>query len=269
MGNVMTNMHDPQYWLDDGTRDPLVHGVPASWTYADKTPTSGTFKCTYNCAPEDRKILERSKGLAEYGCWKGPDKESQVIWWASIIGCPDDVVEFLDFLIMRYTDVFDAFRDIDGPGGNKQIVKEEFLEGIKKLKFSKFKGKNKDERIINVFRWLDPSGEGQISITEWGVLDALFREIKYSIGEFVFFLDRTFDNLDDAWNFLDDDHSGALSFKEWTEAACQIGYFGPTRPIFSFLDKDDEGTISFTEFQLLREFHVEPAPEEEEEDDEG
>jgi Ca2+-binding EF-hand superfamily protein len=105
----------------------------------------------------------------------------------------------------------------------------------------------------------------QMTMTEWMVLDALCREIKYSIGEFVGFLDRTFDNLDDAWNFLDDDQSGSLSFKEWTDAATSIGYFGPTRPIFSFLDKDDEGTISFTEFQLLREFHVEPEVVEEEE----
>jgi len=117
----------------------------------------------------------------------------------------------------------------------------------------------------NIFRYLDPSGEGQVSEMEWGVLDSIFKEIRFSIGEFVGFLDRTFDNLDDAWDFLDDDSSGAMDYQEFTDACKSIGFFGPGRPIFSYLDKDDEGTVSLQEFQVVRTFHDEPVPPEKEE----
>lgn len=40
----------------------------------------------------------------------------------------------------------------------------------------RFKGPNEKERIGAVFRYLDPGGEGNVSIQEWQILDQLWKE---------------------------------------------------------------------------------------------
>jgi Ca2+-binding EF-hand superfamily protein len=251
-----SNIHNFEYRQSDGSLDPLPLGIPASWTYADKVPATGTFKCTYYCGPEERKVPDRKQYMQQYGFWSGPANESDIRWWTALDEAPVDVVEFLDFLVVNYKDVFEAFTVIDGPDGNGNLSIREFEEGMLRMKCKKFKGKHEKERITNVFRYLDPTGEGQISKDEWGVLVQLFDEIHLSIGEFVWFLHRTFDSLEDAWNFMDDDGSGTLDMKEWMAASQSIGFFGPAEPIFSFLDKDDEDSVSWEEFQLLEGFQA-------------
>lgn len=250
-------------------------GLPPGWSISlDRIPTEGTFKCQYACAPEDRALPDRKRYLEQYGYWQGPNSEEDVDWWSDITNAPPDVVEFLEFLVTKYNNVYDAFVEIDGPNGNKNITHKEFAEGLAHMKFKKFsegksgkkqKRKNtmslspddfsesEEKRITNVFRYLDPSGEGQVSEQEWGVLDQLFKETHHSIREFVWFLDRTFENLDDAWEFLAKD-AEELDKQAWGAASKSVGYHGPTRPIFSYLDKDGEGTVSCEEFQVLDKF---------------
>lgn len=252
-----SNIRDATLTLSDGTNDPLLQGVPRSWEYLERIPKSGVFRCTYICAPEDMKIQERRKLLENYGFWQGPASGTEVMWWAALCEAPIDVIEFLDFLVTRFDDVNDAFVEIDGENGNKNISLREFEDGIQNMKCKKFKGKNQMERIHAVFRYLDPSGEGQVSEGEWGILQLLFNEIQLSIREFVQFLDRTFENdMRAAWDFLDDDGSGEISFDEWAQAVESVGYFGATKPIFSYLDKDDEGTVSYDEFEALASFRA-------------
>lgn len=250
------NLREYNYTHADGTVDHFVSGIPRTWDFFDRIPKEGVFRAKYNSAPEDRDFGERCRLLQKYGFW-APPADADVMWWSSISECPLDVVEFVEFLFTKYKGIWKAFKIIDGPDGNGQITLREFEEGIEEMKCTKFNGKNKSERITNVFRYLDPSGEGQVSEGEWGVLDQLLSEIKLSIKEFVDFCERTFgEDLMYAWHALDADKSGEIDEDEWKQACQECGFFGLTEPIFNFLDLDDEGTVSPEEFALLEVFQT-------------
>jgi len=258
-----TNVQNFVYTHADGTLDDLPLGVPRSWEFLDRVPTQGHFRCTYVCSPEDRKIQDRKRLIETYGWWPGPHSEADVNWWAALTEAPEDVIEFLYFLCAKYGNVWDPFYMIDGPGGDKNLSWKKFEEGVEKMKIKKFDGRKKEERLRSIFRYLDPSGEGQVSEGEWGILEQLFKEIMLCISEFAQFLDRSFQDVtkaDDcsaltkAWDFLDDDGSGAIDFPEWQDAVESMGYFGPAKPIFSYLDKDGEGSIEQEEFYELEKF---------------
>lgn len=184
------------------------------------------------------------------------------MWWAALQEAPEDVLEYLSFLVTRFDSLSSAFLAIDGPGGNGVITLREFEEGYTSMKCKKFQGPNNLPdwpRIQAIFRYLDPSGEGQVSMGEWNVLDLLWKEIQLSITEFIQFCERTFgDDLGETWANMDEDQGGEIDLNEWTTACSKFGYFGPVVPIFRFLDADDQGTISFEEFKQLERFQAAP-----------
>jgi len=246
------NARDVQLFHPDGTIDSLPLGVPRSWDYIDKMPIAGVFHAKYMCSPEDRNFNLRRQLFTEYGFWKCNKSEDDVAWWCFIFDIPNDVLEFLTFLSRTFKSMTEAFLFIDGKDGNGQVTLQEFITGLKKMKFLKFKGRTKEERIKSLFRYLDPSGEGLVSLAEWGVLDQLWSETELSIQEFVFFLERTLgDDMMAVWEFFDDDDSGEIDAGEWRDACVNVGYFGPVMPIFHFLDKDGEGSVSQDEFVVL------------------
>lgn len=249
------NLKEPTFIRADGTVDALPLGVPKAWLSLSLMPESGVFKGMYICAPEDMKFQQRQMLLESYGFWKAPASPEDVLWWAVLTETPQDVLEYMEFLVGHYDDIWEPFTIIDGVDGNGQISLREFEAGIKKMKCKKFDGPNETARINAVFRYLDPSGEGQVSKDEWSILGKLFKEIKLSVKEFVQFCQRTFgQRLEDAWKAFDTDGGGEIDEEEWAKALSDCGYFGPSKPIFSFLDKDDEGTVSWQEFYVLREF---------------
>jgi len=250
-----TNIRDPEWIHKDGTRDPLVLGVPRSWEHHHRLPADGVFSGMYVCAPEDRKF-ELRKQLAEtFGFWTVSVTEPEVKWWTGLTEPPVDAIEFLEFLISRVDHVNEAFTIIDGVDGNGEISLREFEEGFRELKCHKFRGKDEKQRIGNLFRYLDMGGEGSISLQEWQLLDQLWREFDLSIREFVHFLVLAVgDDLADAFEQLDDDGSGELSLEEWNEAVKEMGYFGPSGIVFALLDTDDGGEISLEEFKVLEKY---------------
>merc|ERR1712032_831040 len=198
------------------------------WDTFEKMPKGGFFDVEYMCSPEDRNFQFRQQCLEKYGCWSLDVAEEEVLWWAALSEAPEDVLEFLEFLTANFADVFEAFTAIDGVGGNGVITRKEFAEGYKEIGCKKFEGENELERINAVFRYLDPSGEGEVSRDEWAVLDQFWKEIKLSIHEFVSFCSRHFgEELANTWEFLDDDGSGEIDQDEWVEAIRKLGYFGP------------------------------------------
>lgn len=260
------NIINPVCIQEDGKNTLQLGGIPPFWTDPKNIPPQGIFQCTYKCAPEHRSIQYRNQLLENYGLWKiGVDDSSvKVMWWAALSDAPDDVVEFLEFLVTRYSNLKEPFRVIDGMRrSNKNVTSKEFHEGYEAMGCKKFAGANESARIQNVFRYLDPGGEGSISEGEWQVLISFFNELQLSMREFAQFLARTFGDegespeklLTDAWDYFDDDGSNSITMKEWTAALVnKLCYFGPASQLFNYLDKDDEGTISLSEFMVLAGF---------------
>jgi len=249
------NAKEVHYFREDGTIDPLPLGIPRSWEYFERMPKAGIFCVKYTCSPEDRRYNVRKDMFSKYGNWVCDKSEDEIDWWCDISDTPQDVLEFLTFLSRRFKTTKMAFEFIDGMDGNKVINLKEFMEGLHNMQFVKFSGKHEDERVKALFRYLDPSGEGQVSESEWEVLNFLWNEVQLSIREFVSFLERTLgDDMNEAWHFFDEDGSGEIDADEWREATRNVGYFGPVMPIFHFLDKDGEGSISADEFIVLEDF---------------
>lgn len=257
--SVDTARCNPEYIRSNGERDPLPTGVPRSWGDLNKIERGGQLSISYLCAPENVNFQKRKFLFETQGHWKLTVEEKDVQWWSSLKDAPEDVLTYLDFLTTQFAErrhpIRDAFAEIDGPGGNGNISLREF-EAYTMTKCKKFKGAREKERIEAVFRFLDPSGEGQVSADEFMILDQMFKEIKLSIIEFVEFCERTFgEDLADSWVELTRQDDGRdkeeLRRDEWKAACDRIGYCGPVFPIFKFVDKDDEGTISEDEFLEL------------------
>jgi Ca2+-binding EF-hand superfamily protein len=249
------NVRDVKYIHEDGFADPLTAGIPQSWDDASKLPKGGTLHVSYVCAPEDRAFQVR-KTLCEKYCYRKLDvSEDDVMWWAALTEAPRDVLTYLQWILSKFSTPKVCFKEIDGPGGNGVISLREFEEGWKEMNCQIFKGADERKRINDIFRWLDPSGEGQVSEGEFSIMDALAKEIKQSVTEFVQFAMRTFGpELKDTWHFMDEDGGGEIDLQEWCNACQELGYFGPTEPIFRYLDADNEGTVSLDEFMKLDDF---------------
>jgi Ca2+-binding EF-hand superfamily protein len=262
-------------------------GIPHSWEQLDKLPTAGVFTATYRCAPEDRIFKRRMDMLEEYGYWTGLKElaakhdvkdvaAKHVMWWASVDDVPDDVFEFLLFVLTSYRDVDHAFRTMDRhKRGN--ISFDEFQAGVEKkgtarfevslkrsgtlqskLEIQKQEEEAEEKRLRTVFGYLDSGGEGSLSTKEFQILQEMWQEIRLSIIQFVGFIDRMFcGDLKIAWHHFDREREGEITAEKWRKACDRSGYCGPVKPIWRFLDYNDNGKVSFTEFKLLDKFRVE------------
>eukprot|EP00930_Biecheleria_cincta_P011234 TRINITY_DN11386_c0_g2_i1.p1 TRINITY_DN11386_c0_g2~~TRINITY_DN11386_c0_g2_i1.p1 ORF type:complete len:1636 (-),score=323.46 TRINITY_DN11386_c0_g2_i1:170-5077(-) len=256
MNETMRNLKDYKYTRADGTVDYLTAGVPMSWHKVEALEhDGGVFEVYYTCSADDRNFKFRKSLMEKYGNYT-VESEKDIMYWSGISTCPEDVVEFVEFIVSRFKDLSKPFALIDGPDGNGEITLSEFSEGLlRTLKFKKFAGPDQDARIKNVFRFLDPGGEGSVSPGEWQVLGQLYREIDLCVKEFVEFCVRTFGpDLNDSWNALDASGDGEVDEEEWLAACESMGFFGPARPIFSFLDKSDDGSVGRDEFSVLEEY---------------
>mmetsp|Transcript_130542 Transcript_130542/g.377640 ORF Transcript_130542/g.377640 Transcript_130542/m.377640 type:complete len:1409 (+) Transcript_130542:86-4312(+) len=257
------NLRDYSYRKSSGALIPLPIGVPKSWGVLKTIPSEGVFTATYRSAPEDRDFAFRRELARTYGFFDVDGlQETDVEWWTGLTEPPEDVLNLLEFFISRFSDVEQAFKQIDGPGGNGLITFRELLDGLEEMGCTKFdaqKGhkasQTREQRIETIFRYLDPGGEGSVSRDEWNTLGQLWKEFDLSIREFVHFLVLTFgDDLRDAWDELDYDESESLTEEEWLKAVQDIGYFGPAKVVFALLDMSDDNEISFEEFEVLSKY---------------
>eukprot|EP00933_Yihiella_yeosuensis_P015636 TRINITY_DN13581_c0_g1_i2.p1 TRINITY_DN13581_c0_g1~~TRINITY_DN13581_c0_g1_i2.p1 ORF type:complete len:1015 (+),score=123.15 TRINITY_DN13581_c0_g1_i2:1-3045(+) len=257
MREKLENIRDPVYLYSDGTQDPLTMGVPRSWQELSSVPTSGRFSCSYICSPEDRCFLYRKEILKKHSYTECPINESEVCWCTGLTEAPSDVILFLTYLRTVAKDMEKAFVLFDGVDGNGVITLREFEEGCETIGMKKFDGKDKSERLIAVFRYLDPGGEGSVSRLEWNVLNQIWSEVETSIAEFVQFIFRTVGtDLQNAWDLIDADGSGEIDCDEWQEAVLGLGYFGPTQVVFQLMDSSGDGQISAEEFGMLDDYAV-------------
>ncbi|CAE7519254.1 unnamed protein product, partial [Symbiodinium pilosum] len=232
------NISNFRYTLPDGTIDKLEQGVPRSWDTFARMPQDGSFRFTYKCSPQDRRFALRRNLLMQFGKWKVDVKEEDVNWWAAAAEAPEDVLEFLFWMRAKFNDTLKAFEAFDGSDGNGLLGLREFEEGMRHLKCQKFRGRDEKQRWTAIFRFLDPSGEGQVSKDEFLTLDSFWAEVELSIREFMGWAERMFgSDLRALWNALDEDESGSIQRHEWEEVLDKVGYFGPSGPIFSFVDE--------------------------------
>ncbi|CAE7582086.1 Zdhhc8 [Symbiodinium natans] len=249
------NIRDAVWIKPDGSQDDFPMGIPRSWETL--SPTEGRFRCRYVCSADDRNFGYRKTIAAKYGYNPRDVREQEMNWLTGLNEPPEDVLDLLEFLISRVDSMQAAFNLIDGgePGSvsNSELTLRELEQGLKSMGCQKFAGSDESARIEKVFRYLDPGGEGTVSMQEWMVLDQLWKEFDLTIREFVQFLQYAFgENLEDAWEALDDDESGELTEQEFDEALKKKGYFGPVRVVFALLDNTDDGNISFDEHLGLR-----------------
>lgn len=251
--NKDNNIRDAILTDTDGTVDELLLGLPDTWQTLENISRSGTLTLRYECSPDDRNYAFRASLMETYG-YVQPPPADEVLWWSSTTTCPPDVVEFVEFLNASFHGLEAAFEALAGT--SDAVSLQDFEDGVlTKMGCRKFHGPRERERVRDVFRYLDPSGEGLISQSEWRVLDQIFKEVQLSVKEFVQFCERTFGtSWQNAWNAIDVDGSGEINADEWNDICKSYGFFGPSRPIFSFLDADDTGSISAKEFDLLKEY---------------
>lgn len=254
-----SNLRNPKLVQKDGAVDEMALGVPASWEALAKVPQEGVFSVSYECAPEDRAFPARRQLFETYGCWPAELEEDGVSWWSSSIDAPAPVREFLEFVISKYETVDEAWTAMESENETGKIPVKLFEEGFRKLKCRKFEGPSESTMIADIFRYLDPSGGGDISKREWAGLDRLLKDIKLSILEFVQFCDRSWpskdqDRMTAAFRKLDADGKGTITKKEWVEVLHGAGFFGPAVPIFCFIDKDDRGAVGAAAFDALAKY---------------
>jgi hypothetical protein len=263
------NIKDYSFHHANGKPDDMPYGVPPSWVDFSKIPTSGVFRGHYVCSPQDRCYPDRKHFLEMYGGWTAGIREDQVMWWAGLSEAPAEVIEYLEVIATHHngnlTKAFNAI--VPSSATNGGFTLQTFEESIRKLSCGKVckkcgpKGekcglckKFGDEKLVHeksrmIFRFLDSSSEGEISIAEWNELELLWKEIMLSIDEFKTFLDRTFHHsLRLAWDFFDCDGSGEIDIKEWCDAVRKVKYYGPVKQTFHYIDIDQQGTVDYKEF---------------------
>jgi len=241
---------EPRYIREDGTEDKLVTGVPRAWAKFSDCPRAGTFQAKYFVAPEKRNMKTRTDFLAAFGRWRvGQLKQEDVAWWSSLSDVSLDIIRFLEAMREKYRgNLKEAFRDIDGGGGNGLITVQEFEEYCERLDDSRFQGKNRRERFRAIFRYLDATLEGSISGEEWMQLDTVRCELDRQTSELYDFFDWRFGDMAKAWATLEQSGDGEMSEEEWSLGLKKLGYFGASTELYSVLDTTNDGTINYDEF---------------------
>jgi len=232
-----TAIADYTYTHVDGKADKLPHGIPQSWNAFNKMPHEGKFRGVYLCSPEERNFKVRRDNLLKYGYWEMDITQNEVRWWAGLQEAPEDVIIYVEWMIPRHASVDAAYHSLwssHNAGSPRGFNIHSFERGLLGQGFKLFDGQNQHERIRTLFRYLDVSQEGEVSIGEWRVLKLLWQEIELSVEEFEKFVHRTFQgSLRLAWDFFDEDASGEITFQEFKEAVNKVGYFGPVKQTFS------------------------------------
>lgn len=240
-----------------GKKQDLEAGIPAEWDAVENVPTSGTFRASYRCAPEDRDFQARKDLARVFGGFKVEGKEKAVCWWTGLAEVPPDVVELVEFLLGRYPDLTTAFVIMDGAKAQDEVKPRRFNEALQEMGCRKFKSEEPEaeqKRIRAVFKYLDSTSAGMFSLSQWQALTPLWKECELSIRDFVHFVMRTFGgSLQDAWARLDGRSSGRLEAGDLTEAAKGLGYFGPVRAALAVLGVLDGGSVGAAEFTAALE----------------
>lgn len=245
---------DPCWVREDGSIDKLEKGIPRTWSSLASVPKAGGFTATYISAPETRNLSARRELLSTFGRWPIVAQQVEdVTWWSSLADTPDDVVLFVQAITNRFNSLEEAFLQIDGEGGNGVLSLNEFQEYMEQADFKRFGTKKEDkiERYKAIFRFLDATGEGTISMEEWSVLESIVRELDKQTEELYSFMKQRFGGMAEAWDTLNCNGDDLVSHEEWQEGLEKAGYFGASRELFFCLNRSGSGDLTKDEFLSL------------------
>ena len=120
--------------------------------------------------------------------------------------------------------------------------------------------------LLDVFRYLDADGGGEIGEEEWLLLREVWDELYRSITELIMFLFRRFESVENAWNILLGKRSLAfhdgwttnpkhgldpketLDMPSFKKLLARIKFIGETDVLFTTIDTSGDGEIEESEF---------------------
>jgi len=267
----------------------FVSGVPPKWVQWEELPCRGEFRFSYDCSKDNMKLkLRRKLAVTVCGYTAIPELEAdlrkQVKFWTVLDDVPEAVHHFIYFLVCTCKDLKEAFKKIDENRDGDLSLKE-WLAGCYQLGF-RLAGMSKQsiqpvrssiavphsaqsisvipkviqcednhERVVqvltSVYRFLDPNGDGNISLREFLALDGMWRELKQTMWEFVAHLLEMFGSLEAAWDNSDIDHDGTIDMDEFLKLAKDWKFDGPVLQVYLWIDMDGAGQISKKEWLML------------------
>ncbi|CAJ1340418.1 unnamed protein product, partial [Effrenium voratum] len=284
--NIKNPMLDKDANPNTPSFQPFVAGIPKSWDDMDNIPTQGLVQCTYNCAVDRQNLKARRRLASNVGGWIYlPDTPFD--FWSCLEDVPPDVLKVVMFMIRTWKSTDAAFSALNVQPDN-MLNHKEFVEGLTKVGCCKTRRPRQKgnlltmsagargmlspkedeedsaqvEAISSVFRYLDTSHDGDISRKEFETLERVWRELQQSMYELKRDLDVFYGSLQKAFEAIDVDESGAISFQEFRKCVEATHFDGPINEIFMFLDLNSDNEIDGEEFFVLETHsHAPPLPD--------
>ncbi|CAJ1418034.1 unnamed protein product, partial [Effrenium voratum] len=241
---------------------------------------------TYNCAVDRQNLKARRRLASNVGGWIYlPDTPFD--FWSCLEDVPPDVLKVVMFMIRTWKSTDAAFSALNVQPDN-MLNHKEFVEGLTKVGCCKTRRPRQKgnlltmsagargmlspkedeedsaqvEAISSVFRYLDTSHDGDISRKEFETLERVWRELQQSMYELKRDLDVFYGSLQKAFEAIDVDESGAISFQEFRKCVEATHFDGPINEIFMFLDLNSDNEIDGEEFFVLETHsHAPPLPD--------
>jgi len=110
--------------------------------------------------------------------------------------------------------------------------------------------------LMSAYRFLDPNGDGAVTVKEFCYMEGIWRELQQSTWEFVRLVQEQFGSIEASWSEADENGSGAIDFDEFQRLAERWHFHGPLRQIFSFLTSGSANVVGKQEWLSLQ--HILP-----------
>lgn len=284
--NIKNPMMDKDANPNAPAFQPFVAGIPNSWAELENIPTQGLVQCTYTCSVDRQNLKARRRLAASVGGWTNlPDTTFD--FWSCLEDVPVEVLKVVTFMIRTWKSTDAAFSALNTQPDN-MLNHKEFVDGLTKAGCCKPKRRrvpaflpqststtssarlmpsprSEDEEdatqletLSSVFRYLDTSHDGDISRKEFETLERVWRELHQSIYELKRDLEVFYGSLQQAFEAIDLDESGAISFEEFKKCVQATHFDGPVQEIFMFIDLNMDQEIDGHEFFELEHHSVAP-----------
>jgi hypothetical protein len=186
-----------------------------------------------------------------------------VQWWAVLNDVPQEVVSLVEFLVLRFTSLKQAFDACDGGQGDGKLNAREFITGMIRLGFrvppaSRKRGKAKASGAAAKVSVAETAQSGQTLPSKPAAMGAEDEHSEHSSNRAGILMS--------VYRFLDPNGDGAVTAKEfcflegvwrelrqstWEFVRLLRERFGSIEASWEMADLDISGAIDFDEFQGL------------------